>query len=150
MKKQAIPFILLALVLVGLVALRAMTYLRVPVRPQEAQVKNRPIQVLENGYVSSNTCEACHPHEHATWHSSYHRTMTQVATPETVLGDQTMGSTGHFDGEVQTCLGKEYRLGRDGDRFWVELPSKTDRKDEKPDRRELVMTTGSHHMQAYW
>ena len=240
MKKQAIPFLLLTILLLALAALRALTYLDAPLRPGEAMVKNRPVEVLENGYVSSRTCEACHPHEHATWHSSYHRTMTQVATPETVLGEKSIGTTGHFDGTVKTCLGKDYRLGRDGDQLWVELPwdwgvewisqapikltlfevteagnsagtparvlanqeaggkgsvavKKSGRyfinvetpgkwvikirkgpagreaaaglnfrgegngrtnpfvvKNEEPDRREIVMTTGSHHMQAYW
>src|SRR5580698_7630201 len=53
----------------------------------EDEVTNRPVQDPRDGYVSSNTCEACHPREYETWHSSYHRTMTQVASTETVLAN---------------------------------------------------------------
>jgi hypothetical protein len=85
MKKQADPFILLTVILLALVALRAKTFLDEPVRQGEAQVKNRPIEVLENDYVSLKTCETCHPHEHATWHTSFHSTMTQVPPPKLFL-----------------------------------------------------------------
>ena len=53
---------------------------------QKAPVRDldRPVQVLDYGYVSSDECRKCHPQNHASWHASYHRTMTQVATPETL------------------------------------------------------------------
>jgi hypothetical protein len=51
----------------------------------EPRITDRPIQVASNGYAASPTCQACHPSQYRTWHSSYHRTMTQVATPETVV-----------------------------------------------------------------
>src|SRR5882672_7555596 len=51
----------------------------------EHAVAGRPIQVPADGYASSQTCRACHPSQYASWHGSYHRTMTQIATPETVL-----------------------------------------------------------------
>ena len=138
MKNQAAIFGLIALAFLAMIAVRATAFLGEPTRPDEALVENRPIEVRENGFVSSKTCESCHPHEHATWHSSYHRTMTQVATPEAVIGD--------FDGKLRNCGGKGYRLGRDGDDFWVEITE----PGKKPARKEIVMTTGSHHMQAYW
>ena len=53
----------------------------------EHQVANRPIQDTEAEYSSSNACRACHPAQYASWRASYHRTMTQVATPETVVAD---------------------------------------------------------------
>ena len=138
MKKQAVPFILITLGFLAMIAIRLTVFLGTPPRPDEAQVENRPIEVREKGFVSSKTCESCHPHEHATWHSSYHRTMTQVATPEAVIGD--------FDGKLRNCGGKGYRLGRDGDNFWVEITE----PGKEPARKDIVMTTGSHHMQAYW
>jgi hypothetical protein len=49
----------------------------------EYAVANRPIQVADDGYTSSETCRACHPDQYNTWYASYHRTMTQVATPDT-------------------------------------------------------------------
>src|SRR5215468_7634382 len=48
---------------------------------------NRPIQKLAKGFVGSSECMSCHPSEYASWHDSYHRTMTQVATPATVAGN---------------------------------------------------------------
>jgi hypothetical protein len=109
----------------------------------EADVTNRPIRVEESGYVSSDKCRACHPREYATWHGSYHRTMTQVARPQSVIGE--------FDGRELTAYGHKFRLERVGDEFFVELD------DPKPSpgkptrvRKPIVMTTGYHHMQAYW
>ena len=37
-------------------------------------------------YAGSDSCRACHPDQYTSWHRSYHRTMTQLATPETVRG----------------------------------------------------------------
>ena len=42
------------------------------------QPPDRPIEVASDRYVSSRTCRACHPSQYASWHASYHRTMTQV------------------------------------------------------------------------
>ena len=95
---------------------------------------DRPIEVDTDGYVGSASCRTCHPHQHRTWHASYHRTMTQVATPETVLAD--------FD-NVRLEDGLSFRVIRRGDQFSVELPYPYE-------ERPIVMTTGSHHMQVYW
>jgi hypothetical protein len=62
-------------------ALPAVHERRVP----ESAVAGRPIQLEGDGYVSSATCQACHPSQYASWHRSYHRTMTQLVTPGTVL-----------------------------------------------------------------
>src|SRR5215475_7423281 len=48
---------------------------------------NRPIAAQEGDYVTSNSCRACHPGNYASWHTSFHRTMTQVATPATLIPD---------------------------------------------------------------
>ena len=45
-----------------------------------------PTQVRTNGYTSSASCRACHPSQYASWHNSYHRTMTQLAGPHSVMG----------------------------------------------------------------
>ena len=66
------------------------------------------------GYATSATCLACHPAEYDAWHRSFHRTMTQLATPSTVLGA--------FDGLVLEDRGQEWRLERRRDEFWVEMP----------------------------
>lgn len=101
---------------------------------------SRPIEVLSEGYIGSDSCDECHTHQHASWSSSYHRTMTQVATPEIVLGD--------FNDVTIMNGGKQYRMSKENGVCKVDMP------DEKHSslrvHAPVVMTTGSHHMQVYW
>jgi len=113
--------------------------------PAELEVTDRPIEVQTSEFVSSDACKSCHPDQYASWAATYHRTMTQIATPETVLGD--------FD-DVELRLDDwVFRLERRGDEFWVNMPE-LDWSDEGAHAprvdRKVVLTTGSHHMQAYW
>ena len=114
--------------------------------PIESRVADRPIEVADDGFVSSDTCRSCHPGEYASWHASFHRTMTQVATPETVRAD--------FDGVVVTeTAGSPMRLERRGDEFWAEFddPGWEGPSPERPRiTRRVVMITGSHHQNIYW
>jgi len=108
-------------------------------------IPERPVEMWEEGeegYVSSRTCRACHPHNYVTWNASYHPRMTQLATPESVLG--------RFDGSELQIDSRRYRLERRGDEFWAEFDSPA--SEGKPRRiwRRVVLTTGSHHMQVYW
>jgi hypothetical protein len=116
-------------------------------RLSEASVPDRPIQIATDAYVSSDTCRACHPSQYATWRASYHRTMTQVATPETVVAT--------FDHVVVTEVpGDPIELERRGSEFWATLndPDSPPDTGGRPSRvqRQIVMTTGSHQQQAYW
>ena len=136
--------LLAAALLIALVAPVAFVWQVRSVRPAlfatgTPPVTDRPIQVEMDGYVSSRTCAACHPHHYATWHASYHRTMTQVATPDTVVAD--------FDDVVLERGGRTYRLTRDEKQLWVEID---DPDGEGRVSRRLVMSTGSHHFQAFW
>jgi hypothetical protein len=112
----------------------------------ERSVTNRPIQVDTDGYVSSKACRSCHPAEYASWHDSYHRTMTQVATPRTVIPS--------FDDVViENVYGSEVRLERQGDEFWATFddPDWGETNGIRPRiTRKVVMITGSHHQQVYW
>jgi hypothetical protein len=106
--------------------------------------QNRPIEVEGDGYVSPGTCKACHAREYATWSASYHRTMTQVAGPESVIAP--------FDQRIE-FFGRRYQLERRGDTFRVDidLPVPRARDGSLPRwQAPVVMTTGSHHMQLYW
>ncbi len=107
---------------------------------------DRPIQVTGDAYVSSDTCRACHPAEYDTWHGSFHRTMTQVATPETVRAD--------FDGvRVDAVHGSPMQLEHRGDALWAEFddPGWEGPDAERPRiRRQVVLMTGSHHQNVYW
>ncbi|HSH76533.1 MAG TPA: multiheme c-type cytochrome, partial [Longimicrobiales bacterium] len=115
-----------------------------------------PSETSGRGFTTSDTCQACHPDQYDSWHRSYHRTMTQVATPSTVLAD--------FDAVLED-RGHRWRFERRGDELWVEMPDPVwfenppwlmqaldESWPDSPPRIEarIVMTTGSHHMQNYW
>ncbi len=91
-----------------------------------------------NGFVGSNTCLSCHADHHASWSKTYHRTMTQEATPLSVEG--------HFDGKVVKAWGVDIRpVQRDGGYYFEYL---------KPDGSlaqsvKLERTVGSHRYQQY-
>ncbi len=115
----------------------------------ERTVAIRPVRTPGEGYVSSDTCRACHPSEYASWHASFHRTMTQIAAPETVATS--------FDGvTIDAVPGEPIRLEQRGRELWAEF---TDPDSPPSDRgqipatritRQIVMTTGSHNQQIYW
>jgi hypothetical protein len=84
---NAVTVVIVIGVLVIAVAVAALSLIRAP-RPQtEDQIAYRPIERLEDGYVSSRSCRPCHPSQFDSWTASFHRTMTQVASPETVKAD---------------------------------------------------------------
>ncbi len=73
---------------------------------------NQPQQVSQDGYVSSDTCRACHPKEYDSWQQTYHRTLTQRATPQSVKGN--------FDNvELTDLKGVTYTLTRRNGEFWI-------------------------------
>lgn len=120
--------------------------LREPFEP-ETQIADRPVQVSGDGYASSQTCKACHPSAYETWHGSYHRSMTQLPSPETVRanfdGVQVAGENG----------GRPMLLERRGRQFWVEFDDpdwKGAASGLRRITRQVVMVTGSHHQQVYW
>jgi predicted CXXCH cytochrome family protein len=109
----------------------------------------------DGGYVSSAVCRSCHPDQYASWHRSFHRTMTQVARPETVVAP--------FDGVTLDSRGRTYELERRGGEMWARMVDPDWERQQRlqgrdvdfhPDpprtERQVVMTTGSHHMQTYW
>ena len=100
--------------------------------------KNMPVEVLPKGFVSSKNCKSCHIEEYNSWRETYHRTMTQVASPVSVKGP--------FNGDKWNLHGETYRAFQKGKRFWADLPGPNQSRLEK----EIVMVTGSHHMQIYW
>ena len=110
-----------------------------------APATDRPIQTLQDGYVSSDRCQACHPAQYRAWHQSYHRTMTQVVTPETVAAPFDPTTLRYKDGS-------SYRLERKGDEFWIEVTQPPGWLGNEPVRSEhrLLMSTGSHFFQAFW
>ncbi len=125
---------------------------------QNSATPNRelvPRQVVDGDFSSSASCLECHPKQHESWSRTYHRTMTQLATPATVLAD--------FRHVELTARGRWYRLDRKEDAFWVTMREPAWEASQQalgvdPNRhpnpptvtKPIVMTTGSHHMQGYW
>ncbi len=107
----------------------------------ESEVLDRPVEDPEPDYVSSKTCRSCHPHQHSTWSSSFHSSMTQVVSPRTVVGG--------FDGREENFYGWKFRLERRGEEYWAEIGD-TGKAFDSGAARRLVLSTGSHHMQKYW
>lgn len=121
------------------------------------------VQTVHTGqageFTGSTACRACHPDQYASWHQSYHRTMTQLASPETIRGK--------FDRVDLTFEGDVYHLERRGDEFWVDMVDPDWRVKQEAGvaandpylihstaaprvQRRVSMVTGSHYMQAYW
>lgn len=113
-------------------------------RPSLSEKTFLPIQSPAQGYAGSSSCKRCHEQEHSTWHASFHRTMTQVASPETVLGD--------FDDVHLDMSGIDFHLSQSDEEFFVDLPNFWDQTGKGPERiqREIVQVTGAHHQQTYW
>ncbi|HUG19555.1 MAG TPA: multiheme c-type cytochrome, partial [Planctomycetaceae bacterium] len=104
----------------------------------------RPGEVPDDGYVTSDACRKCHIQQHTAWHESYHRTMTQVPTPGTAIGD--------FSDRSVTVAGRSFRFQNKGDLLWVKMnnPDDEDISEETRVWCPIVLSTGSHHMQIYW
>jgi hypothetical protein len=108
-------------------------------RRQVPPPENRPIKSLTDGYVSSDSCRSCHQGNYASWHASFHRSMTQVASSETLLGN--------IDGLVLMLDGREYRGERRGDKFYIR---KRPPGGDLGAAQEVVLVTGSHTLQVPW
>lgn len=95
-------------------------------------------------YAGSDSCRDCHRDEHESWSSSYHSTMTQIMTTNTVRAD--------FDGVIMHHQGERFELERKENEFWVTITDLEPPAGEPPAqvRYRLGLVTGSHHMQVFW
>jgi len=156
-----VPFLrkkMFAVVLLGAVAVFAAAKWSSSQQSREQVLAERsrvvPHEGRPGGFVSSDTCRSCHAEQYATWHRSFHRTMTQYATPEAVRGD--------FNNVAFELDGQAYKLERRGEESWVEMVDpdwtlkatyrRTQDLSLRPERvwRRVGIATGSHHMQTYW
>ena len=115
---------------------------------REDPIAHRPVQVGDDGYISSAACNACHPAQYETWYGSYHRTMTQVSTPQTVRANFE-GTT--ISGVVEAPIALQRRAGGE---LWAmfddpDAPATADARVARIER-QVVMLTGSHQQQVYW
>jgi len=142
---RAAAFILAAL---GLLAVAVRASSRGPRQPTIALRRDA------SNAVGSGACRSCHPSEYASWHRSFHRTMTQVATPATVLGP--------WNGVKLEVEGRSVELLQRGAALLARLPdpelvAAANRAGnalaaaEAPlVTDEVLLVTGSHHQQVFW
>jgi predicted CXXCH cytochrome family protein len=89
------------------------------------------------GYLESRDCRKCHESRYASWRATFHRSMTQEARPETVLGDFDHDNTLTYQGIRAEMLhvGASYRMRLSGEGKDQEL--------------EIGRTVGSRRIQQY-
>jgi len=115
-------------------------------KPGEEFRESLPREGGPEGYVGSAACKSCHEDQFASWHRTYHRTMTQYATPATVRAN--------FDNQVLTNQGVRFSLSRKEHELRVRMErlepaANSDGPPAAMDTR-VGLVTGSHHMQVFW
>jgi predicted CXXCH cytochrome family protein len=93
---------------------------------------------VDAGYLESNNCRKCHDGNYATWHATFHRTMTQEATSQSVLGDFDRNNTIVYQG-VRTDMVRE------NGSYWMKFTG----VDGKKQQLEIGRTVGSRRIQQY-
>ena len=106
---------------------------------REAPLTNVPVEAPTGEFIGSAACQTCHADQHGSWHDSYHRTMTQLATEASVLGD--------FNDVRLAGKDLDVRLFKEKGKFLVDMKL---HNPESTSLYSVVMTTGSHNRQAYW
>jgi len=99
----------------------------------------RPRVDATGEYAGSESCRVCHPSQFESWHDSYHRKMTQPANASSVIGD--------FDDVHLKGIDLDVRLFRKEGKYFAQLAFQNP---PGGGTYPVVMTTGSHHRQAYW
>jgi hypothetical protein len=69
---------------------------------------------IDAGYLESSACKKCHEENYATWHATFHRTMTQEANRKSVLGDFDRDNTITYEGV-------RAEMFRQGDSYWMQF-----------------------------
>jgi predicted CXXCH cytochrome family protein len=110
------------------------------------------------GFVTSNACRSCHPSEYASWHASFHRTMTQAASTSSVAAER-LRQGGRLQADSN---GRSIELFGRGAELWARLPDPGVTSAVAPQAYEtsfrnaptrdvkVELLTGSHQHQAFW
>jgi predicted CXXCH cytochrome family protein len=98
------------------------------------------------GYVGSQNCRSCHEDQYASWHRSYHRSMTQIAGTNSIQAS--------FHDVALTNDGTRFLLTQTSNEFWVRIERTAPEAngEASPARIDvrIGLVTGSHHMQVFW
>ncbi len=88
-------------------------------------------------YAGSESCRQCHQSEFDHWSESHHHKMTQVASPQSVVGN--------FNNATYTFNGVTSRMFRQGDEFFMETLDPSGQMATA----KIVRTIGSRRFQQY-
>jgi hypothetical protein len=124
----------------ALLGLLAATALALGARALALAQGGEPAIRRDEGYVGAEACGECHARQHATWHASYHRTMTTAASPSTALAP--------FTGRTPELGGVAWLLETEGDALFATPVARDGRSIGQ--RGRVALITGSHHYQIYW
>ena len=92
----------------------------------------------QDGYAGSSTCRSCHPDQHASWHRTYHRTMTQLPSHQTVQGA--------FDGRtLRHGADATAVVTRRGDTYLMVIDDRHGAQEH-----EVALAVGSRRYQQYF
>ena len=98
-----------------------------------------PPPALEIAYTGATACFDCHEDRHASWSKTFHRTMTQTATTQTVLGA--------FDGQSLTAFGGLVQPNSSDGKYRFDYFDPATQ--QQIAQLNVVRTVGSHRYQQY-
>jgi hypothetical protein len=112
---------------------------RGPVAPP----RNRPVEAdVAPDIVSSETCRSCHPGNYASWHASFHRTMTQVAVDPNFAPEMR---------DLKLTLARlDYWVERHDEHYQVRTKPTGAPDSAYGQPQQIVLLTGSHTIQVFW
>lgn len=107
------------------------------VRNAQSTLAQRP-DFASVAYIGSERCENCHLARHESWARTYHRTMTQAVSAQTVQGQ--------FNGQNLTYFGGTVRPFEQNQRYYFEY---LDASSQPVGQVEVARLVGSHRYQQY-
>lgn len=141
------------LILLVLLAGAALWMLREHPDPSPADLTDdelvamHPLAEPPTGHTRASDCRECHRHNHDTWHASFHRTMTQLVTPESARADFNNVRINF------PRVREKFLLHRRDGMPWVTFDENVATFPIDKLKRKtfpLLLSTGSHHLQYYW
>jgi predicted CXXCH cytochrome family protein len=106
--------------------------------PVQAEA-NQPLHARDKDYVGASACKSCHEDHWASWRRTFHSTMTQLPTEESVLG--------RFNGDPVTLFGATATPFQHDGRYFFRLPAIGN---DGTREAEVAFTVGSRRYQQYF
>jgi hypothetical protein len=119
---------------VPIVVLLALAAGHDPVRAEDT----KPLHARDKDYVGASACKSCHEDHWSSWRRTFHSTMTQLPTEQSVLG--------RFNGEAVTLFGSTAIPFQHDERYFFRLPAIGTQAAREA---EVAFTVGSRRYQQY-